>query len=213
MVTQSGRQVYLLNPLPEDIVLEDIVVALANTRRFAGHAPITVAQHSLDVRDDLFAARHGLPQYSPVARARISLYALLHDAHEAYIGDITQPCARVIAALAGVDVLPDLKERVQGAIHRAFGLDEGSASSSWIKVADERRLVREAVRYGITVAPPAWNERYVQLARELAAVPDPCGAVGPMSADEAARRLRAEIVLAVRNIMNTGAPSAVQGAL
>lgn len=212
MVTQSGRHVDLLNPRPEDIVLEDIVIALARTRRFAGHAPITVAQHSLDVRDDLFAAGNGFRESAPAARARISLYALLHDAHEAYTGDITRPCALALMELAGTDVLPDLKERVQIAIHHAFGLDAEFPWPGWIRAADERRLLREATRFGITVAPPAWSERHVRFASELAAIPDPCGTI-TMSTGAAEITLRAAIQQDVRTILSAGAPSAVRGTL
>jgi hypothetical protein len=210
MVTQSGRHVDLLNPRPEDIVLEDIVIALARTRRFAGHAPITVAQHSLDVRDDLFAMEKVPLRVLPsVARARVSLYALLHDAHEAYLGDITQPCARALMALSGEDVLHTLKENVQGAIHRAFGLHPVFAFPGWLQAADERRLLREATRYQITVAPPAWSERHVRMARELAAIPDPVQVVGTWHPRGA---LREAIRSDVRRIMGDGAPSAMREA-
>lgn len=79
MLTHSGRTVDLLRVTPEDIDLADISWALAHINRFSGHAsrPYSVAEHSINV------ARL-LPE-------PIKIYGLLHDAHEAYIGDISTP--------------------------------------------------------------------------------------------------------------------------
>lgn len=73
-----------LNPLelrPEDIRIEDIAHALALCNRFAGHTrrPISVAQHSVYVAR--LAAPFGKDQ---------ALQGLLHDASEAYLGDVTK---------------------------------------------------------------------------------------------------------------------------
>lgn len=77
IVTRSGRRVWPLDPRPEDIDIDDIAYALAGTFRFRGHSRITVAQHSV-------AVAHAVPR-------RWRLAALLHDAAEAYLGDLPRP--------------------------------------------------------------------------------------------------------------------------
>jgi hypothetical protein len=81
ILTYSGRHVNPLDLRPTDIHLEDIAHALACCNRFAGHCrrPISVAQHSV------YVARLCGDQILPVQRQ-----ALLHDASEAYLGDITK---------------------------------------------------------------------------------------------------------------------------
>jgi hypothetical protein len=72
----SGALVNVLDLVPNDLHIEDIAHALACTNRFGGHSrvPLSVAQHSVDV-----------------SRICGTLQGLLHDASEAYLGDIPQP--------------------------------------------------------------------------------------------------------------------------
>lgn len=84
ILTRSGAQVDLLRPTAAMIKPTDIAHALAHLCRFNGHTPehYSVAQHSLIVAN-LVPAEH-------------QLVALLHDATEAYIGDMTRPLKAVI---------------------------------------------------------------------------------------------------------------------
>jgi 5'-deoxynucleotidase YfbR-like HD superfamily hydrolase len=82
--TVSGRRVNPLDPDPEQLDPGDIARALANQCRFGGHSRVfySVAQHSVIVSrvveerggdvEDVFAA-------------------LMHDASEAYLGDMPHP--------------------------------------------------------------------------------------------------------------------------
>jgi hypothetical protein len=76
--TASGKHFHFLKPLPEDIDIDDIAHALANTCRYTGHCRkfYSVAEHSVAVSE-----------LSPDA----ALAGLLHDASEAYITDIASP--------------------------------------------------------------------------------------------------------------------------
>jgi hypothetical protein len=112
--TITGQAVDLLDPRPDTIRKHDIAFALGRTQRFNGHteAPYSVAQHSVLVARLVTRA---MPNPSP----RLMLAALLHDAHEAYMGDIATPVARLPGFKAPV---AQLKARLQGVIHRAFWL-------------------------------------------------------------------------------------------
>lgn len=77
-VTRSGTRFYPLNPKIESILIEDIAFALSNTCRYGGHTQFySVAEHSCIVADNLPPA--------------LKLLGLLHDATEAYLGDMVRP--------------------------------------------------------------------------------------------------------------------------
>lgn len=82
--TVSGRFVDLLHPDPATIVLDDIAHALSMVNRFGGHTaePWSVAEHSIAVSAMLWRST-GDP--------RRALLGLLHDAAEAYLGDVVRP--------------------------------------------------------------------------------------------------------------------------
>ena len=104
--THTGKLMDLANPKVEDIDIEDIAQSLSMLARFNGHIKYfyTVAEHSIWVADRL------MPE--------IAIYGLLHDAHEAYIGDITTP----VAELIGKEKVTEYKNKIQNVIHEAFGL-------------------------------------------------------------------------------------------
>lgn len=76
--TYSGRMVDVRCP---DVVIEDIARALSHQGRFNGHTDrlISVAEHSVAV------------SMSPHLLPHDRLPALLHDAGEAYVGDVVKP--------------------------------------------------------------------------------------------------------------------------
>jgi hypothetical protein len=78
----SGAIVDLINPLRSTVNINDIARALSNTCRFNGHTSgfYSVAQHCVIVSAMLREQS-----------AETQMWGLLHDAHEAYIGDITAP--------------------------------------------------------------------------------------------------------------------------
>lgn len=77
--TKSGRRVALLNPSPSQIVIGDIAHGLAHQCRFNGQTNkfYSVAQHSVLV--------------ASILPRELRLAGLLHDASEAYLGDVVQP--------------------------------------------------------------------------------------------------------------------------
>jgi len=82
--TVSGRWVNPFDPDPEQLDAGDIARALANQCRFGGHSRVfySVAQHSVIV-SELVERRGG--------DAEDAFAALMHDATEAYLGDMPHP--------------------------------------------------------------------------------------------------------------------------
>ena len=82
--TVSGRWVNPFDPDPDQLDIGDIARALANQCRFGGHCRVfySVAQHSVIV-SELVEERGG--------DADDAFAALMHDATEAYLGDMPHP--------------------------------------------------------------------------------------------------------------------------
>jgi hypothetical protein len=105
--TRSGERWYYKDCVPEDVVLADVAYSLAHQARFNGHAPHNIAVHSMRVADLVVAL--GSPEHE--------LSALVHDAHEAYVGDVVSPLKCL---------LPDFKRleaETEVIVRRALGVD------------------------------------------------------------------------------------------
>jgi len=89
--TFSGIAFDLLNPKPEMILVEDIIHSLALVNRFNGAAkfPYSVAQHSLYV--------------ASLLPPELKLQGLLHDAAEAYVGDMVSPLKKIMTEYKEVE--------------------------------------------------------------------------------------------------------------
>lgn len=127
----TGTFINLLTPDPDDIHIMDISTHLSRMCRFGG-APFefySVAEHSVLVSYLLEYDRH-----EPL----IQLYGLLHDAHEAYIGDITTPVKRLLGAS-----YPSLRDGMDVAIANRFALPKDFSSYVPIHEADLKMLAIE----------------------------------------------------------------------
>lgn len=96
MMTCSGRRFYFHDPDPASIDLYDIDFALRHLNRFTGHVgSYHVATHSVAVMR--CAIELGADELTIRA-------ALMHDAHEAFVGDISSPLKAAIGpAFAEID--------------------------------------------------------------------------------------------------------------
>lgn len=114
-VLASGNEVELDEPDPTDVEYADVERGLAQTNRYNGQTePLqTVAHHSVLV--SRVAEERGLDE-------RVQLYALLHDAAEAYLGDLPRPTKNLVDGdfMARYE---RAEEEMLDAIHAAFGLD------------------------------------------------------------------------------------------
>jgi hypothetical protein len=93
--TYTGKKFYPLDPRPEDICIEDIAHALALTCRYNGHCKFfySVAEHS--VRS--ISTTDLLPE---LAEQR---WLLMHDAAEAYIGDVPRPIKPMLSEFKEIE--------------------------------------------------------------------------------------------------------------
>lgn len=123
MQTHSGRIVDLSRFCEEDICISDICHALSQIIRFTGHAhaPYTVAQHSLLVAE--------------IAPPEHRLWALLHDASEAYLGDVASPLKTLLPEYRS------LEEQFQKVIAGRFDLPWPMPDA--VKHADRVALMNE----------------------------------------------------------------------
>ncbi len=104
ILTHSGQLFDYANPDPATITIEDVAHGLSNFCRYVGQCDpfYSVAEHSVHV------SRILQPQYA--------MWGLLHDASEAYIGDVAKPLK---------NMLPDymvIEQRVEHCINTALGL-------------------------------------------------------------------------------------------
>ena len=100
-ITVTGKQVFILNPRPEDIDGRDIGHALCHICRFGGHTQkfYSVGQHSMLVHDIVnraFSAEavepiRGFFHPVTVATSKDIRTAFMHDTPEAYLGDVIRP--------------------------------------------------------------------------------------------------------------------------
>ena len=128
--TLSGRRVNPLDAAPADIDPADIARALANTCRFGGHSRsfYSVAQHSAIVCD-LLEARGATPDEL--------MAALLHDAAEAYLGDLPHPLKH--RSELG-ERFREAEHRLEAVIAERFSLPDAAAR---IKPLDRALLATE----------------------------------------------------------------------
>lgn len=139
--TYTGIQFDLENPTLEMIDIRDIAHALSNMCRFNGHCKhfYSVAEHSVRMSN---ASYNGwCPDYAR--------YALLHDASEAYLSDVTRPVKYLLGK-----VYTDIEERIQNLIYTKYNLpipvfgrpdeeERAEHMGNVIKKADNEMLARE----------------------------------------------------------------------
>ena len=128
MPTASGRRFTPLAPRVEDIDIVDIAHGLSNICRYGGHTLefYSVAQHSVLVSEEL--------EGDPIDPARC-LWGLLHDATEAYLGDVITPLKAVMPEYQAAEAL------LAVAIAAKFVLPWPMPSA--VKVADLRIVADE----------------------------------------------------------------------
>lgn len=123
----SGQYVNVLRPHPGDIDIQDIAHALSMQCRFNGHIRkfYSVAEHCIRVANHLPPA--------------LRIHGLLHDAAEAYLGDIVTPVKHLLFGYRRME------ESMLRAIYTSLGLPLPTrAERAAVKRADMLALREEA---------------------------------------------------------------------
>lgn len=138
-ITASGLQAFIYDPRRTRITIEDIAHSLSHICRFNGHTRghYSVAQHSVAV--------------SYLVPSHLQLDGLLHDAAEAYLGDIISPLKRRLSEYRAIE------EIWEKHIATLFGLQyptapEVRAADIALLLAERRDLLPSCSRFG------AWPE-------------------------------------------------------
>ncbi len=150
--TYSRAKFWPKDPCPDEVEIADIAHALSNICRFGGHTRefYSVAQHSVFVSNLL----------DSVANQR---RGLMHDATEAYIGDIVRPIKQDWPEYQAVEA------RLWHAVCERFGLrEEHLPGDKW---ADNTALVTEA--RDLFDIPPEWIKNYAERPLEFRVTPWP----------------------------------------
>lgn len=119
-----------------DINIIDIARSLSRIPRFLGHSSqfVSVAEHSVVTAQYLEDEGHP---------PRVQMVGLLHDAHEAYIGDLPRPLIHFLRENYGVD-LGALKADIQRDIHKGLDLEPATPmETALIRRADDEQLAAE----------------------------------------------------------------------
>lgn len=131
--TYVGKELYILDPREEEICITDIAHALSNLCRFNGHCSSfhSVAAHSVLV--------------SHLCKPKNALWGLLHDASEAYTGDMVSPLKRYMPEFQKVE------DRLMEVICSKYGLppempDDVAEADLQVLALEKKHLLREPPR-------------------------------------------------------------------
>ena len=128
IATYTGRTFDVKRPGTWDFDIEDIARGLSSICRFGGQVDFySVAEHSIRVSELLMERK-----WSP----SVQLLGLLHDAAEAYIGDIPRPWKGEV--MIGDMTYHEVEAIIEANIFTQFGLWHDYVGEGWkaVKAAD-----------------------------------------------------------------------------
>jgi len=140
IVSTANAEVDLLNPLVNQIHAEDIALALSRVVRYSGHSatPFTVGQHTLLCRSIAFRKFGLMTTFH--AFDNMMAAVTLHDAHEAYTGDIARPLKMLLNADGVID---RLENRLDAVIRARFNVEYCPTIKDAVKEVDNAALSAE----------------------------------------------------------------------
>lgn len=148
----SGKYVKPYRMTPAMLDINDIAHALSRICRFGGHCAgfLSVAEHSVAV--------------SRIVPPHLALAGLLHDAGEAYLGDMCRPLKK----LPEMQVYRDAEERCDQAIKEKWMV---AIDHPKVRVADDARLTYEIENRRNSIEHVVWpneaKEMFLARFREL----------------------------------------------
>ncbi len=148
--TAHGRQFWPIDPRPDEVFIDDIAHALSMLCRFGGHCLhfYSVAEHSV------LLSRAAPPEHK--------LWALLHDAGEAYLVDVPRPLKPFLAGYR------EAEDKIMLAICERFGLPAEMPAP--LKDLDKRILFDERTQ-NMATAPVRWATPVLAPDRRAARIP------------------------------------------
>jgi hypothetical protein len=137
--TFGGRKVYPQHPTPDQIDIFDIAQGLSNSCRWGGQIRYfySIAQHSVFV--------------SSICHPENKLCALLHDASEAYLGDMVKP----LKYLPEMEPFRKFEKMLSGAIATYVGINTLEKNEE-VDDADQVMMSLEALR--LRGVKPTWAQ-------------------------------------------------------
>lgn len=140
--TYTGKRFIIDQPEPDQIDIVDIAHSLAMQCRFNGHCTrfYSVAEHSIHVAACIRARVSTAPE--------MQLLGLMHDAAEAYVGDVVRPLKNGLADYRRIE------NNIQRVIMQKFGLMYPLPEV--IKQADNNMLVLEHEQI-MVIQPYDWD--------------------------------------------------------
>lgn len=138
MLTYTGRQFWPLDPHVADLDPVDIAHALSLQCRYNGHTSrfYSVAEHCVLI--------------SQAVEPEFALWGLLHDAAEAYLGDLIRPIKRSMPSFCAAD------DQLTALIAERFGLPDAVIPDA-VHVADARILLTERAELLNMSTGHAWD--------------------------------------------------------
>ena len=123
--TFTGKRLDLDPPDPSQIDIEDIAHGLSMLCRFNGQCTkfYSVAEHSIHVSHEI--------------NPKFALVGLLHDAAEAYLGDVPSPLKKQLCQFS------KFEHQMEEAVGEKFEIDAELFSSRELKRADVQLLIDE----------------------------------------------------------------------
>lgn len=136
-MTQSGIQFWPLDPHKDEIYIRDIAHSLSHICRYGGHCNrfYSVAEHSV-----LMASK---------ASRKNAMWALLHDATEAYLMDLPRPIKPFLPGYA------EAEEKLMKCIADAFALDYNMPDE--VRDLDDR-IIRDEMEQNMCYVPDKYME-------------------------------------------------------
>lgn len=127
---RSGHYFDLANPQPWQFCLRDIAGGLSKICRFGGQIDrfYSVAEHSVH------CANQAIKDSAPRA---VQVAALLHDASEAFIGDVVKPLKNMLPAYAAIE------QRISAVVGTRYDLCVAESTWDAVREIDHSMLIAE----------------------------------------------------------------------
>lgn len=153
IVSTMTVELDLMNPKPNDIHLTEMAVSLARKGRYTdlSERPVTVLQH--------LALCNELAEEAGIDRMDVRLLIMLHDAHEAYTGDIARPLKKLVGRHAP-GLIEGIEGRLDAAILESLGLPGQMAQGGHPLRSIVKRIDNLALAHEVTYAFPQVLDRW-----------------------------------------------------